>query len=564
VKVYKYKKAFPSRVFGLASTLALLDVSAASANDDAPPMQADGSCDPYKNRECLDTYLGAGLWERLINYYKLEWGQPAAPGDSQALPARRADWAPAAQATPPMPFTEWPYGGTTLFGVTRTASMDSPFTNAIADTPAGGWLNNAGIQVYGWVDVGGNVSTSSTKPGGNAPAAYLYTPNTVQLDQAVIYIDRFPDSVQTDHIDWGMRVSAIYGENYRYTTAYGLASYQLLKENKVNGYDFPMLYGELFIPHVADGLMLRLGRCISVPDIEAQLAPNNYMYTHSMTYTFDNYTNTGLQGSLALSKNWTVQLGLTDGTEAFPTHLHQRFDNPYPNVPGTAPGDIGYNPLYPDATFKKDPGSMASITACIRYLSDDGKTDIMPCADAINSGRYGYNNLQWFGFTFYHTFTEHWHISYEAYDLYQNGVPNALNSDVQTIYANGGSPFSSRFIPFNAPDLAICANAVELRCRASVLANVAYINYSPDLFNNFSLRPEYYWDRQGQRTGVASRYVNLALGWQHWFSPQVEIRPEIATYHSLNGPAFNGNSNKAIPPDKSHETILSGDIIWHF
>ncbi len=77
-----------------------------------------------------------------------------------------------------------------------------------------------------------------------------------------------------------------------------------------------------------------------------------------MTYSFDNYTNTGLEGTLALNKNWTVLLGVTDGTEAFPTHLNQRWDNPYPNVPGTGPGDIGYNPLYPNATFKKDPGSM--------------------------------------------------------------------------------------------------------------------------------------------------------------------------------------------------------------
>ncbi len=64
-----------------------------------------------------------------------------------------------------------------------------------------------------------------------------------------------------------MRPSAIYGVDYRYTTAFGLASYQLLKDNKVNGYDFPMLYGELFIPQVASGLVLRLGRFVSVPDI---------------------------------------------------------------------------------------------------------------------------------------------------------------------------------------------------------------------------------------------------------------------------------------------------------
>ncbi len=112
--------------------------------------------------------------------------------------------------------------------------------------------------------------------------------------------------------------------------------------------------------------------------------------------------------------------------------------------------------------------------------------------------------------------------------------------------------------------MAICANATLLTCKASVLANVAYINYSPDPLNNFSFRPEYYWDKQGQRTGVASRYVNFAIGWQHWFSPQIEVRPEIATYHSLNGNAFNGNSNAEIPPNKSRETILSGDIIFHF
>jgi hypothetical protein len=65
---------------------------------------------------------------------------------------------------------------------------------------------------------------------------------------------------------------------HRYTTAYGLWSNQLLNQNY--GYDVPMAYGEVFIPQVMEGLMLRFGRFISIPDIEAQLAPNNYMYTH--------------------------------------------------------------------------------------------------------------------------------------------------------------------------------------------------------------------------------------------------------------------------------------------
>jgi hypothetical protein len=430
---------------------------------------------------------------------------------------------------------------------------------AIADTSLGKWMGDNNLQFYGWIDVGGNISSSTVKPGGNAPAAYLYTPNTFQLDQAVIYLDRFPDTVQKDHVDWGLRLSAIYGENYRYTTAYGLDSGQLLNDNRVNGYDFPMFWGELFIPQVYDGLMLRLGRFISLPDIEAQLAPNNYMYTHSMTYTFDNYTNTGLQSSLAVTKNWILQLGLTVGTEASVQHLNSTETNPYPNIPGKQ-----FNPLYPGTTFKQDPGAMPSWTGCFRYTSDDGKDDVNVCADAINKGTYGYNNLQWFGATAYHTFNDKWHISWEGYTLYQKDVPNALNPVVQNVYAHGGSPFSSAFIPFNAPDLAICSNAVTLTCTAHVYTTTAYLNYSPDPLNNFSIRPEFYWDEQGQRTGAATRYGNFAVGWQHWWSPQVEARPEIAYYHSFNAVAFNGNSNAGIAPNKSNEVIVSGDIIWHF
>jgi hypothetical protein len=560
------KRSTRSRFGGGLASVAIAAVALTHATgaiaDDAS--KAPAKCDPYKTYDCLDGYLGDGFWERLVNYYSLEWGQASAPSDPKAPPSRRENWPPAAQTTPPMPFTEWPYGGTEPLGATRPASADSPLMAALGNTGLGKWMAGENLQFYGWVDVGANISSSTTKPGGNAPAAYLYTPNTVQLDQAVIYLDRFPDTVQTDHVDWGLRLSAIYGENYRYTTAYGLDSGQLLDRNKVNGYDFPMFWGELFFPQVADGLLLRLGRFISLPDIEAQLAPNNYMYTHSMTYTFDNYTNTGLQSSLALNKNWILQLGVTVGTEASIMHLHSTLVNPYPNVPGTGPGQIGYNPLYPGATFKQDPGAMPSFTGCFRYTTDDGKDDVNFCADALNKGTYGYNNLQWIGATAYHTFNDKWHISWEGYTLYQKDVPNELNSDVQTIYANGGAPFSSRFIPYNAPGLAICSNALTLTCTAKVYTTTAYINYSPDPLNNFSIRPEFYWDVEGQRTGVATRYGNFALGWQHWWSPQFEARPEIAYYHAFNAVAFNGNSNAGIAPNKANEVILSGDLIWHF
>jgi hypothetical protein len=249
---------------------------------------------PYKDYDCLDKYLGDGFFERLINYYRLEWGHEAPPADPKAPPGRRGYWPTTPQTTPPFPFTEWPYGGTTALGVSRPSSVDGPLMVALGDTDLGKAMNENHIQMYGWVDVGGNLSTNSVTPGGNFPAAYMYSPNTATLDQAVIYLERVPDTVQNDHVDWGFRVSGNYGETNRYTAAYGIATYQLLGHNLTNSYDFPMMYGEVFFPQIGEGLLVRLGRYIAIPDIEAQLAPNNYMYSHSISYALDNYTNDGL------------------------------------------------------------------------------------------------------------------------------------------------------------------------------------------------------------------------------------------------------------------------------
>jgi hypothetical protein len=501
-----------------------------------------------------DKQLGEDFWTRLINYYRLEWGHDGPPPDPTAPPSRRPGWGSSSpQSIPPYPFTEWPYGGATAIGVTRPNSVDSPLMVAIANTETGKTLNAAHIQIYGWLNGGGNASSNNVTPGGNWPAAYMYTPNTVQLDQAVVYFERLPDTVQTDHIDWGFRVAGIYGENYRYTTAYGLASYQLLSHNQVNGYDFPMVYGEIYIPYVAEGLLLRFGRFISVPDIEAQLAPNNYMYSHSLTYTFDNYTNTGLQATVAVNKNWFLQLGVVVGTEAMPWHWGQTIPNPFPN------------PVFPGTTMLKDPGAKPSLTAGVRWQSDSGNDNLYIVMDAINDGTWGYNNLQWYGVTWYHKFNDRLHLSWETYTLSQKNVLNV--TDPLGIIANGGYPFTAAAgIKFNAPNFAQCNDPTAVTCTARVIASVQYWNYKATPLDNISLRLEYYHDEQGQRTGTATRYADVGLGWQHWFSPQVEVRPEVTYYKSFNAPAFNGNFNAtpAIAPNKYYMWLGAMDIILHF
>lgn len=509
-------------------------------------------CDPYTNYKCLDNYLGENFASRLWHYYKLEMGHAAAPVDPTAPSSHRAGWPATPESTPPMPFTEWPYGATTSIGVSRPNSVDSPFMASISNTIPGEWLQSKHIQIYGWVNAGGNLSANNVKPGGNAPMAYMYTPNKVQLDQIVLYIERVPDTVQTDHVDWGFRLSGLYGENYRYTTAYGIFSNQLLRLNNVNGVDLPMEYVEIYIPQVAEGLLFRIGRYISIPDIEAQLAPNNYMYSHSMTYSFDNYTNEGIVGTLAITKNLIVQLGVVAGSDTAIWNVGKRVNNPVPN------------PLYPGSTFLKDPGAKPSGVACLRYTWNNGNDTIYPCMDGINNGVWGYNNLQWYGFTFYHKFNDKWHLSYEIYMTHQNNVANINNPIAAAAIAAGGTPFSPQTMPFNAPNGAQCSNASDLTCTAKAIGTVAYINYQFSPLDNISFRPEFFDDKQGQRTGTKTRYINLGIGWQHWLSPQIEFRPEIDYDYALDKPAFNGDSNAGIAPDKRYTILATADLIVHF
>ena len=149
------------------------------------------------------------------------------------------------------------------------------------------------------------------------------------------------------------------GNLHRYTTSYGLASYQLLKYNSVNGYDFPMIYGELYIPFVAEGMMIRLGAYISVPDIEAQLAPNNYMYTHSLTYGFDNYTNEGVRGSTVPTRPRISRCN--SGLGRFGTEATV---NDMPGTRSPIPirtASLCQSPLYPGSRFLMRSGAPSSI-----------------------------------------------------------------------------------------------------------------------------------------------------------------------------------------------------------
>ena len=62
---------------------------------------------------------------------------------------------------------------------------------------------------------------------------------------------------------------------------------------------------------------------------------------------------------------------------------------------------------------------------------------------------------------------------------------------------------------------------------------------------------------------MKAKYYEFTVGWQHWFSPQIEIRPEAGVWLA-NRDAFNGSPTRGIAPDRDHTFLTGGDLIVHF
>jgi hypothetical protein len=378
----------------------------------------------------------------------------------------------------------------------------------IYDGPNGQAWKDSRVKVYGWAELSGNASTST---GSNAPGGYAIRPNRPELEQFVLRVERLPDTVQKDHVDWGFNVSSIYGLDYRYTMMKGIFSDQLLKRNQIYGYDIPTFYGEIYFPQVADGLNVRFGRYLSIPDIESQLAPANYLFTHSLLYIYDPFTQMGVLGTVKLDDQWMVQVGVHAGNDV--------------------------------AIWEKADAKLTPVV-CVRWTSKDNNDSLYPCVNSINDGKYAYDNIQMFVATWSHKFNDQWNMATEAYYTYQRDVP-----------AVGGP------IPIEPNTNGAVCPPGQVRCFAPAWAVVNYLNFKVSKTDFIALRNEYFDDVAGQRTGTKTRYSNHGIGWGHWFNVWGEntalVRPEIRYEHAYDAPAYDFNTRK-------DQFILAADLILFY
>jgi hypothetical protein len=455
----------------------------------AQMQQPDKQTAPLPDAPHQSVPKSEGFFARWAQFYREDWRGTTA---SSPTPERRG--LPSPLDSPPFPNSDWSYGGSPVIGEPDTSSY--PLMTAVNQA-------RSRSKLYGWLDPTLNFSTSANS---NAPEANDVFANRFELNQFVLYLERLPDSVQRDRVDWGYHLTALFGTDYRYTTGKGYLSGQLLNDHRQYGFDPTLEYLDVYIPQIAQGMNLRLGRFISVPGIEAQLAPNNYIFSHSLLYAIDPFTDTGLIASVKLNDRWLVQLGITAGHDVAP--------------------------------WTSD--AKPSGTACLSYTTTSVNDNVYICANGINDAKYAYNNLQQYDVTWYHKFSKTVHVATESWYMYERDVPAIAG----TIHPETGT------------NAAYCL-PTEQRCTAPEYAAVNFVQKELSAHNFLSLRTDFLDDKKGQRTGYATRYSENTITWCHWIGSTVQLRPELRFERAWDRKAYDNAR-------RQNQLTAASDLIFHF
>jgi hypothetical protein len=387
-----------------------------------------------------------------------------------------------------------------LIGVPPSPTED-PMQKALLLGPFGDEIRESRIEFHGWATVSGNWSNARNS---NLPTAYWIVPNSFQLDQLIVRFEREADTVQTDHMDWGFRAVGLYGIDYRYTTAGGIFSQQLLYHNNLYGFDPVEFFAELYIPNIFEGMSIRLGRWIACPDIEAQYAPDNYLASHSLLFTYDTYTQTGAMFSFQINQRNMIQGAIQSGTDMAPWY----------------------------------PGALATGFFGWRWVSQSNNDAFYTCLNNVNNAKFryffadghkaGHDNFNYIVSTWEHRFSQAIHTKTEAYYMWQFDAVVGGTPSLGPPMSFGGGGGLGKFLPGNSPAYGV----------------LNYTMFQLSKRDYFTLRNEWWRDQRGERSGFATNYSSNTIGISHQFNDRVMIRPELGFYHSYDVPAFNLGKNK--------------------
>jgi hypothetical protein len=181
-----------------------------------------------------------------------------------------------------------------------------------------GWcLDGDRISVSGWTE---GSFTASSITGNQLPMGFNYEGNRFLLQQNWLRVERQVDPKAAD-VTWGFRSDTILpGSDYRFTIARGLFDSQLTNNSgqpNLYGIDPVQFYGEAYLPSVAAGLDVKLGRFFCQFGAESIDTTQTPFASRSYTFIYNPFTHTGLLTTLKLSDAWSMQNGVVLGSDVF-------------------------------------------------------------------------------------------------------------------------------------------------------------------------------------------------------------------------------------------------------
>jgi hypothetical protein len=249
---------------------------------------------------------------------------------------------------------------------------------------------------------------------------------------------------------------------------------------------------------------VRVGRWIACPDIETQFAPDNYMGSHSILFTYDTYTQTGVMVTQKLNDQWMVQGVAHAGTDMAPWYK----------------------------------GALATGAFGLRWVAEDNNDAFYTWLNAINNAKFrrfdengqpaGHDNFNYLVSTWEHRFNRKFITKTEAYIMWQRDAVVGGTPSIGPLRSFGGGGGIGADIPGTTYTFGV-------------------LNYTVLQLNKrdfVTFRNEWWKDTDGERSGFPGVYTSNTLGLSHNFTPELQIRPEIGYFRSWTVPAFDLGTRK--------------------
>jgi hypothetical protein len=172
------------------------------------------------------------------------------------------------------------------------------------------------ISFRGWVNGGIMGNSDSPDSRFNGPVTFYDRSGEGQLSQLYFLAEKTLDTACGP--DWGFRIDALYGTDYRFNLSRGLSAYDNFTakwdSSRFYGFDIPQAYVELGV----DDWSVKIGHFYTIIGYEVVTAPDNFFMTHAYTMQYgEPFTHTGVLVTRKVNDQLSLMAGVTNGWDNF-------------------------------------------------------------------------------------------------------------------------------------------------------------------------------------------------------------------------------------------------------